>query len=62
MPPGSASASSLRGHVHAVAVDVLAGHDHVADVDADAQLHGVVRLETHLALNIEARTAPPRRR
>ena len=42
-----------RGHVHAVAVDVLTGHDHVADVDADAQLHGVVRLETHLALNVE---------
>src|ERR1700693_884668 len=42
-----------RGHVHAVAVDILTGHYHVADVDADAQLNGVVRLETRLALNVE---------
>ena len=38
MPPGSASAFEPRGDVDAVAEDVVAVDDHVAEIDADAEL------------------------
>ena len=42
-----------RRHVDAVAVDIVSAHHHVADIDADAQPHRVVRVQPHLPLHVE---------
>ncbi len=38
------------GDIDAVAIEVVALDDHVAEIDADAQLDEALRLDTHLAL------------
>src|SRR5689334_19526807 len=42
-PPASASVSIRGGDVDAVAIEVVALDDHVAEIDADAQFDAVVR-------------------
>jgi hypothetical protein len=48
-PPASASAST-RGDVDAVAIEIVALDDHVAQIDADAQFDAVVRRDTRVPL------------
>ena len=50
MPPGSASAFQPRRDVDAVAEDVVALDDDVADIDADAKLDAPVLGDVGVAL------------
>ena len=49
MPPGSARAFQPRRDVHAVAVDVVALDDDVAEVDTDAKANALVLGNARLA-------------
>ncbi len=50
MPPGSAMPSKSRGDIDAVAEDVVALDQHVAEVDPDAEQHAPVRRYALVAL------------
>ena len=49
-PAGLGQGFDPRGDVDAVAIDVVVLDDHVAEIDADAQLDAVVRRDTGVAL------------
>src|SRR6476619_3464030 len=49
-PAGIGEGLDTRGDVDAVAIEVVALDDHVAEIDADAQLDAVVRRDTEVVL------------
>src|SRR5712664_2828689 len=49
-PPASARASTRAAMFHAIAVEVVALDDHVAEIDADAQFDAFVRPDARVPL------------
>src|ERR1700736_6869617 len=49
-PAGLGDALKARCYIDAVAIDAHLVIDHVADVDADAELHAALRLDCRIAL------------
>ena len=63
MPPGAACALQPRGDVDAVAIDVVALDDDVAEIDADAEQHARRRPSgRHCARPVRSARRPPRAR
>jgi hypothetical protein len=61
MPSGSASPSSRRRHIYAIAKNVVTIDDYIANIDADSELDAFLRRDigvafNHAALNVDGAT------